>query len=93
MALVRSDVSEEHITSIIRAFLHSMLWLLVTANVVPSSLILVILMMEVLHSYKTSILTRATGHNNPEDGILINFKLLHRLEYTISDNCYIFLPY
>jgi hypothetical protein len=36
----------------------------VTANVVPSSLILVTLMMEAL------VLTRATWHNIPEDGFL-----------------------
>jgi hypothetical protein len=37
------------------ALLHSMCQLLVTANVVPSSLILVTLMMEVLQSSETSI--------------------------------------
>jgi hypothetical protein len=44
--------------------------LLATANVVPSSLILVTLLMEALPSSETSILTRATWHNNPKDGIL-----------------------
>jgi hypothetical protein len=41
-------------------FLRSVLRLLVTVNVVPSSSILVILMMEAMRSAETSVLTRAT---------------------------------
>jgi hypothetical protein len=71
VALVRTDVSEELIASFIRVtrigelgttrnnhlvFLRSVCRLLVTANVVPSSPILVTLIKEVLSSSETSVL-------------------------------------
>jgi hypothetical protein len=47
-----------------------MLRLLVTANIVPSSLILVNLMMEAIRSSETSVITRATQRHIPEDSTL-----------------------
>jgi hypothetical protein len=74
VALERTDVSEETSASIIRhknrLTKNSVRRLIVTANVIPSSPILATLMMEAVSSSETSVLTRATRRNIPEDSIL-----------------------
>jgi hypothetical protein len=52
--------------------LRSVFRLLITANLIPILAVLVTPMMEALRSSETSILTRITQRNIPEEGILLN---------------------
>jgi hypothetical protein len=88
VALVRTDVSVELIAynirvAILSVFHRSVRRLLVMANVVPTSPILVTLMMEPLSSSETLALTRATRPNFPEDAILYSHSRENLKSYVV----------
>jgi hypothetical protein len=89
VAFVRTDVLEERSAFFIRVTRLGELGttsavtsnrrtlLLDTANVVPSSPILVTLIMEALRSSETSVLTRAAWRNIPKDTIFSSISSAH----------------
>jgi hypothetical protein len=66
-----------------RKILHAVLESLLTASVVPSSLIVFTLMIEAIRPSETSVLTRDTWRKIPEDGIFLNLTFCC-LAYTYS---------
>jgi hypothetical protein len=94
VTLVRADGSEELSASFIRMKRNGELGttLAVTSNtVVPSSSILVTLMMETLSSSETQVITRVTRRNIPQDAIphvtIILFLRLSGLSHADRYSC------
>jgi hypothetical protein len=61
--------------------------LIVTANFIPSSLILSIMMVQAIRFSETSVLTRATLCYIPEDGILNSHRLENLKPYIALTGC------
>jgi hypothetical protein len=85
VGLVRTDDSEEDSTPTIRVTRISELGTFtITSNRSP---ILVTLMMDAICSSETSVLTRPTWHNIPEDGILHSHRRENLKSYTVTLCC------
>jgi hypothetical protein len=88
VALVRTDVSEEHSASIIRVTrIRELGTLVVTANIVPSSLILVTLMMEALYKIVLLFMVYVNVLSTISDGIISHYMCF--LFYYLIVNCFV----